>query len=446
MKTLKKLVLLLLLQSICLMVKAQHQMDNIQLSTNGIYAKYGLNEKEWKALRKIWKKQSIPVRISLDNGKTITGQVISLDEKHLSLWTDNKSFIDPGNPDLLRLICLDTVSKAEMLHLPFFKKAIFWLPITMGAGGVIFVSIAGEGWIPGAFGLIGIPAGILPGYLIDRLDKRKIKLILNHEFNPELTKKARDRYIFYPGVAPDFLSPSKFNDKGENPQTWDMPFDSLLIGANYANRILREPKLSFSVRVGYGATRFYDKRTHTDIYSAAVRYKISGNYLAGFMFKYYKGNNTSSSQLIDFPGLSKFSDFEGIKTKRYSLNLDYMVRTPGKFTRNRLEGLIGASLSLNALKYSDQRITYTTDNYIRLSGTENVRFITGGLGLEMEGSWYFSNKTSFFINAEKNFVLPVRIKPGALVHPVTGVEIDSFSAKQFSPSSFDITLGIAFHF
>src|SRR5512133_2931034 len=120
MKTLKKLVLLLLIQSICLMVKAQHQKDNIQLSTNGIYVKYGLNEKEWKALRKIWKKQSIPVRISLDNGKTITGQVISLDEKHLSLWTDNKSFIDPGNPYLLRLICLDTVSKAEMLHLPFY--------------------------------------------------------------------------------------------------------------------------------------------------------------------------------------------------------------------------------------------------------------------------------------------------------------------------------------
>ncbi len=70
---------------------------------------YGLSEKNWDKVQKIWNRKSLPV-IHLSNNTLTKGQILYMNDTMLVFWADARSFYNPFESDsLLRVFKSDSI-------------------------------------------------------------------------------------------------------------------------------------------------------------------------------------------------------------------------------------------------------------------------------------------------------------------------------------------------
>ena len=407
---------------------------------------YGLTAGEWNRLQNVWKNKAMPVTVVMNDKTSLTGQVIGLNQKYLTLWKNEKSFFNILESDsYLVEINLDTVRSVRPEKGPgLFRGGFILGSLAAAGGGVIFVAAAGGGWVSPALGLAATPIGSVIGAVIDRSRNQKLYLVSDQGYNINLSPVLKKRYIFYDQGVPSYIQMLAGNStrvKGELPE---IELDTLLKESDRAKKIFKNSKFSLAIRAAL-YSGFTEDRFSGSAFGISARVMITDWLGTGFDYGLNQGNRRTAVNRAYLQQVALCEEYDGLYNEAFHIHLSYYPVYPGRFPKGRFEVNAGTGISLNSITFKTDRTYITTEPYGSYERDETRSL--GGILLSAGAGYFLTNKTALFISSEYNFVQSLYLPSETIFreHPQR-IEIGTFDEIKIRPSSFDIMIGVRRNF
>ena len=450
---------LLFFHSIVLICQSQNLPCHDSANNVNNLTPYGLNPKEWHNVQKIWTRKNSPVRVQLANDSLVYGQILSLNDTALILWSDVHSFFNPYSVDS-QLTIIDRASFRDIFdHSGFsrewWEKGIFLGTIGGAVIGTAYVIFVGQGWVPFYFALVPAALGTGIGYLIDDAKEKKLTddsvPPLNYD---QFSDKEKEKFYVFPDGLTESMSYTNHYKKWDPAAIKELTFDDILAISPHAKRIFRTTKYSIAGQYFKSLPAFNYRKTYyfQPGFGLSARVNLTNWLNTGYNFRrilYYNYNAGDDY----FPEISGYIEQYTLNNTSNTLFFQYAPITPDRFLTRRYEISAGIGASLNMLNFQLEKME-VFNSLAEFGGEayegtllyeEHINKLSAGLVLLADFDYYLSKTVSLNLNVEQSLIRDLKTEKKTVIVPRTG-ETVTFESQEINLSSISYSLGIRLHF
>lgn len=407
---------------------------------------FGFDSIEWKRISGRYERAQTRADITMRNGSTLSGQIVSIDSSKIIVYPGYDIIICPDLKDDYMDIFLNDISRVRVRRNTKNYEAMIIMGLAGGTAGLMGGALAmwGDGtiWNISPFILGGAATGGFAGRFIQQSPR---------SYNFEKKEKKESEI---------YSSLKKWSVFEEN-ITYYSDFRELVENSELTARIFPEKRIKFTASInpggrsinfrqtiekGIGDTfpvHYTESRRFTPSISFSAALKLRKNIYVGAGWFNNQINWSYNYQLSD----TIFYSIDPWRLRGYKIFAEYTPVTTDRYLGRRMEIITGAGL---VFARSNQNISWYANNsgaqtdYGRMDIYE--RKISGVFARAL-ANYYFSPTTSMFAGIEGNLLRGLEVPAVNSLELDYGPSVDiSIPEYKINYSSLMLRTGVNFYF
>jgi hypothetical protein len=398
---------------------------------------YGLTEREWEKINRIWKMQSRPVTLQVRD-TAFNGQIVFVNDSVLLFWMNPSSFINPYAADsLLRSFQTDSILQIladGKISKKWWEKGIYRGTILGLGSGIVLVIFVGQGWVPFYFAFVPAIIGTGIGWSVDKVIARKqAQVPMKDKKKISLQEAGSAKYSLFPDSVPELtwvkFQKIRYYDGRKQLAFRKLQHCSPRIASLFS---MNASKLSILVDEGFSFSKNYTY--NTTVMGLGARYCLPRNNSIEINY------SLTLDIVMEFPPFPFRTCNHFLRKDSYSLSWFWSPVVPDWFLTQRFRLSTGVFASVNTLNLDESYYDVPNRSY---SGSffHNQKRTKPGAGFIAELDFYLTRRLSMGIKAEKSFISSMKVnKMYFTLQP--SMAVVSVPEEKIDLSSFDLALSL----